>query len=320
MGTTRIWTLPSEPTRTGDLLRMGVGEKSIATQLRRGELVQLRQGVYLASSAWLDDPAGRHVLRARAEIAANPDAAISHQSAAAAWQLPSPSPSEWADQPVAITLPAGFGYRSSRGTTGVHHVARLPSDQLTRDGAGFRITTPGRTAIDLAAGLPLPQSLVILDGAARLICAGFVGTPRRRDFVDPAFVRAVREHLLEVARGQRRTGLIEAIGLCEPCRESAAESLSAGYFRLAGLPQPVYQVAVRTPIGVFYPDCLWLEQRVIGECDGAVKYTDPDAYLKEKQREQALRDQGYVVVRWLAKEILTSPSVVVSRVGRALGW
>ena len=96
--------------------------------------------------------------------------------------------------------------------------------------------------------------------------------------------------------------------------------MSAGYFRLAGLPQPVYQAAVRTPIGVFYPDCLWLEQRVIGECDGAVKYTDPDAYLKEKQREQALRDQGYVVVRWLAKEILTSPSVVASRVGRALGW
>lgn len=319
MGTTKIWTLPSEPTRTSDLLRTGVGEKSIATQLRRGTLIQIRQGVYLSRSAWSDDPVRQQLLRARAEVAANPDAAISHQSAAATWLLPAPSVTDWADLPISVTLPAGVGYRSYRSGTRVHHVAALPADELTTDEAGFRVTTVPRTTIDLAAGLPLPQALVILDGAARVICAGFVGSPRRRDFTNPAFVSTARDQLLATARVHRRTGLAAAIGLCEPCRESAAESLSAGHFHCAGLPTPVFQASIRTPIGIFFPDCLWPEQRVIGECDGAVKYTDPDAFVREKQREQALRDQGYLVVRWLAREIMTSPAVVVDRVARALG-
>jgi len=319
MGATRIWTLPVEPTRTSELLELGVSEKSIATQRRRGALIQLRQGVHLSSASWSDDPRCRHLIRARAEVAANPDAAISHQSAAAAWMLPSPSMTDWAELPVSVTLPAGFGYRSSRGTTGVHHVAGLPADEVTKDESGFRITIVPRTAIDLAAGLLLPQSLVILDGAARLICAGFVGSPRRRDFANPALVSAAQEQLLAAAHARRRSGLAAAIELCNPGRESAAESLSAGHFHRAGLPAPIHQAVVRTPIGVFYPDCLWPEQRVIGECDGAVKYTDPDAYVNEKRREQALRDQGYLIVRWLAKEILLTPDVVVERVGRALG-
>lgn len=318
MGTTKVWTLPDNPVRARELER-AVGRKALATQLRRGALVQVRRGVYVSSSAWSDDPLVQHLLRARAEVAANPDAVISHQSAAATWLLPAPTATGWTDLPVSITLPAGYSYRSSRSSTGIHHVAALPPVDLTRDDAGVPITTVQRTAIDLAAGLSLPESLVILDSAARLICAGFVGSIRRRDYVNPAFVSTIRNQLLATACTHRHSGLADAIGLCEPCRESAAESLSAGHFHCAGLPAPVFQASIRTPIGIFYPDCLWAEQRVIGECDGAVKYADPDAFVREKQREQALRDQGYRVVRWLAKRIPLSPAGVVDRVGRALG-
>ena len=57
---------------------------------------------------------------------------------------------------------------------------------------------------------------------------------------------------------------------------------------------------------------------LIGECDGAVKYADAQGYVREKEREQALRDQGYAMVRWQAKEIMLRPEVVVERVARCL--
>ena len=41
--------------------------------------------------------------------------------------------------------------------------------------------------------------------------------------------------------------------------------------------------------------------------------------MKEKRREQVILDLDFGVVRWLGGEIMTVPSRVVGRVGRALG-
>jgi very-short-patch-repair endonuclease len=51
-----------------------------------------------------------------------------------------------------------------------------------------------------------------------------------------------------------------------------------------------------------------------------VKYLDPEGVVREKKREQMLRDLGYRIVRWLASEIMLHPAVVLARIGRALGW
>ena len=104
-----------------------------------------------------------------------------------------------------------------------------------------------------------------------------------------------------------------------PAREPAAESLSAGYFHQAGLPAPFIQHPNRTRLGTFYPDFYWREHRLIGECDGAVKYADKDAMVREKTRDQVLLDEGNRFVRWMAREVMLTPQVVVSRVARALG-
>ena len=55
------------------------------------------------------------------------------------------------------------------------------------------------------------------------------------------------------------------------------------------------------------------------EADGAEKYRDQQAAVREKEREQVLRDLGYRSVRWLSKEIMARPDVVVDRVRRQLG-
>ncbi len=218
---------------------------------------------------------------------------------------------------MSVTLPAGNGYRGAHSSA-VHHVAALAAEHLARDAAGYPVTSVARTAVDLAASLDLPAALAILDAAARVLCASYVTEARRRDYANPGMVQAARAQLTEAALAKRRPSLTEAIAIANPARESVAESLSAGHFALAELPTPIYQARIVTAAGTFFPDCLWPEHGLIGECDGAVKYLDAAAHVREKEREQALRDAGFGMVRWLAKEIMISPDVVVERVSRAL--
>ena len=63
----------------------------------------------------------------------------------------------------------------------MHHLAELVPSVVTRDPEGRPVTTLARTAVDLATGRPLPEALVILDGAARLLCAAMISNPRRTD-------------------------------------------------------------------------------------------------------------------------------------------
>lgn len=311
-----LWSLPTQPASRALLRASGVSDSMIRAQLRAGRLVAVRQGVYLAASAWPEDDPAQHIVRARAEVVRNPAAVLSHQSAAVVWGLPDPGFEHWHDRPVSVTLPAG-GHESRSGQR-CHHTGPLPAAEVHADDAGYPVTSPARTAVDLAADLPLPQALVVLDGAARVICRSLVTTARRRDYANPRLAAAAVELMAEAARTVRADRLRTALALVDPSRESAAESLSAGQIELAGLPQPRYQAEIRTHHGSFYPDCLWEEQGLIGECDGAVKYSDASAYELEKEREQILRDLGYGVVRWLAKEIMLRPWVVTDRISREL--
>ncbi|MFT4110901.1 DUF559 domain-containing protein [Propionicimonas sp.] len=190
---------------------------------------------------------------------------------------------------------------------------------MSRDDAGYRVTTPARTAVDLAVGRPLPEALVLFDSAARLVCQSMVLAPRRRDYANPRLAAAAIEALSQATRTVRASRLAPAVALTDPSRESVAESLSAGHIELAGLPRPRYQAEIRTASGLFYPDCFWEEANLVGECDGAMKYAEGSAYVLEKEREQILRDLGFRVVRWLAREIMLTPQVVIDRVARALG-
>lgn len=289
----------------------------ISTQIAAGRLVRVRQGVFLDASHWPADPADQHVIRARAETVVNPDGVISHASAALVWGLPTPTFSAWTDASVSLTLPADGRYRSQPGPV-TRHLGMLPAGHVTRDPNGYPVTTLARTAIDLSQGLAAPEALVLLDAAARRACASYLAKPRRSDYANPRFRRRAIEELEDVARMCGAAHLDVVTPLVDPGRESPAESLSAGHIHQAGLPGPLYQAAVHTPEGTVYPDCLWPEERLVGECDGAEKYNDPAEAVREKEREIALRNLGFRIVRWLAKEIMTRPDLVMDRIERAL--
>jgi very-short-patch-repair endonuclease len=301
------------------LLSSGMSPQMIRTRLESGHLVRVRRGVYLAAASWPDDDAGRHLMTARAELVLTPAAVLSHETAALVWGLPHPGLEPWESRPPSVSELTYSGAKSRSGSV-VHHLAMLPVGHITRDGAGYAVTTPARTAVDLAAKLDLPQALVLLDAAARQVCDGMMVRIRRSDYANQRLIGAMKDVLVDAAHARRSASLATAIALTHPARESAAESLSAGHFHLAGLPTPLFQHMIRTPLGTFYPDFYWPEHRLIGECDGAVKYVDKNAMLYEKQREQALLDEGNRFVRWMAREVMVTPQIVVDRVARALGW
>ena len=71
-------------------------------------------------------------------------------------------------------------------------------------------------------------------------------------------------------------------------------------------------------------DFAWPEFRTLGEFDGRVKYqrlrrkdeTIEEAVIREKLREDALRDLGWQVVRWIWAELFR-PQIIRDRLERA---
>lgn len=91
--------------------------------------------------------------------------------------------------------------------------------------------------------------------------------------------------------------------------ESPGESVSRVRIFEGGLPAPVLQRRVFDEMGALVgrTDFCWDEHRTIGEFDGKIKYgrllkpgqSIVDVVAAEKEREDALRDLGWQVVRWI---------------------
>ena len=312
----RPWALPQQPATRQQLLSPTVTQAMLRTAVRSGALRRLRPSVYLAAERWPEDPAEQHLVLARAELATHPGATISHESAALVWGLPTPG-QDWHEYPPTISLPRRSGY--PRQTLATYRAAQLPPHHITTDSSGYEVTTISRTAVDLARGESLPQSLLLLDAAARLLVEALIAGPRREHYANSRLVLAARESLAEAVRGTGAAALREAIKLTDPRRESPIESLSAGHFHLAGLPTPEFQYPIRTSTGWYYADCYWKEAGLIGEADGRGKYRDPNEILREKDRQQELEDLQHSFVRWSGREIWWTPALVVDRVARKLG-
>lgn len=310
------FALPAQPTRGRDLVSLGISKRRINTAVVSGRLMRLRRGVYLDPARWPTEPMAQHLLRAQAEQAFQPDAVVSHRSAAAVWGLPL-SGEDWLTEPVWITLPSGGGFRSERSAQLIQQTATLPPHHVAVSD-DLRLTSPARTAVDLVKRSELAEALVILDAVLRILCRDMLLQPRRRDFANQRLIAAAKTPVLEAID---RLGVARArpfLDYAEPTRETPVESLSFGYVVVAELPLPTCQAPVQTPIGTLYPDFLWPERRLIGEVDGRIKYTDAEVMMREKAREQVLRDLGFQIVRWTGREIRLQPQVVMARIARAL--
>lgn len=280
----------------------GITQGQLRTLVRKGQLVQVRRGVYATQKAIAttrDNPARAHALRAAAARAATGgDAVASHHSAALIHGL------ELLKRPpediVTLTRLPARRTRTREAAGVVFHAAELPKGHVTRAN-GTAVTTVARTVIDLARTLTYVEAVVVAD------CALRAGTRKKE------LTSIVDDCLRWPGVGQARRVIAFADGLAESVLESCARVA----FDSFGLEAPRLQVTLRDSRFAFRVDFLWPSRLTIAEADGLTKYSSKEDILAQFRRDRLLRDAGYKVVHFTWRELFETPEEVINRIRRA---
>lgn len=282
---------------------VGHTQNDIQRLRRRSHLVSVRRGVYAVREAYAGaDPSERHRMDVAAlSLVLTAPAVLSHQTAAAelGLELLQPDLSR-----LHVTRPGAAGSRVEAGVT--HHCAELPDDHVVRGTERLDITTPARTAVDVARETDrLECAVAAFDSALRM------GVAREE-------LAATMERCRSWPGARLASG---ALPIADARAANPGESWSRVVLIRGAVPPTGLQVPVHDEDGlVGYADFGW--HHVLGELDGKGKYgigvdTDPQEagriVWREKLREDRLRRLGHEVVRWTFAE-LYRPHVIVARV------
>ncbi|MCW2631143.1 MAG: hypothetical protein JWR88_105 [Pseudonocardia sp.] len=200
------------------------------------------------------------------------------------------------DAPAEVVIPAG-DLRTRPGLL-VRRDA-LASGEVCELG-DLRVTTPLRTAYDLARRLPLVEAVVAVDALAG-----------RAGFAPQAVLDLARRY----PRARGRTQLRRVVDLSEPNAESAMETRLRLLLVLAGLPQPVVQHPVAG--GWAWLDLAYPQARLGVEYDGRY-HLDPGQFSRDLRRRDRLAELGWRVIPVTSVDVYRRPKQTVDRVRRAL--
>jgi len=177
---------------------------------------------------------------------------------------------------------------------------RVEPDEVTRV-AGLPVTTPARTAFDLARQLPTGPAVTRLDALMR-------ATPFPREDV-----------LLLTKRYSRARGLLKlraALPLVDPGAASPKETWLRLLLIDAGLPVPTTQIPVQENWRLIaLLDMGWEKYGVAVEYDGDHHRANRRQYARDQDRLRKLEELGWIVIRVIAED---KPEDVVRRVRGAL--
>ena len=279
-----------EPLQVAGLLRVGDESAAVGDAMRRaarrGDMRRVHRGAYVGAEHWKGlGPEARHRVEVRAALAAaRSDVLVSHQSAAVVWGLPVVGAPL---RRVHLTFVGASG-GVSRGAVSRHVTSASPPESMVD---GIRVTSAGRTVVDLARAAGLLAGVVAADAAlrAKLVTPG-----------------QLAEELEAAGKGRGVRVARDVVAFADGLSESPGESLSRVRMRQLGLPGPVLQREFSDHVGfVGRVDFWWEDVRVVGEFDGRAKYEqdgDIEAERRrlweEKLRENRLRATGATVARW----------------------
>jgi very-short-patch-repair endonuclease len=271
-----------------------VSPNVLRAAVRDGSLHRMRPGLFVTRSRWLEaQPHERYALTARGLLLTHPDWIASHHAALALHGLPL--------HDVDLRL-VDFAapVRASKVRPGLHiHVAT--AEQIEHAGTTSPRAVPVADACVLtAAASGFRAGVVAMDAAL----ARSLTTPRE---LEAALLLPGARY--GVARSRA------AIAATDSRCESPGETLTRLVLRDAGMVVRS-QVTITDGDGFIGRVDLLVGERVVVEFDGAVKYAGLDGareLMKEKQREERLRDAGYRVVRVTWAD-LSHPDRLVRRV------
>ncbi|MGV9709277.1 type IV toxin-antitoxin system AbiEi family antitoxin domain-containing protein [Gordonia sp. NPDC003424] len=302
--------------RRADAIANGLSDRQLARDVRQGTRVRIWHGVYLPTA----DRESSDTHQARAdryrsivtEVAKQGTDArvVSHVSAAAVHDVPL----LWPDIGLVHFTSQTTDRRIKRG---IVHQARLRDESVALH-EGIRVTSVARTVCNVARVGDQRQAVCALDSGLHLGAS-------MDDIVAEADV---------LKRHRGIAVLRSALPLVDGHSESVSESLSRLVLgECPAVPRPELQVVVWIDMdGAEEARCDfgWRDAkgrlRVVGEFDGRFKYhrTSPfgerlpeEVIYREKLREDALRNEGLVVVRWTWSD-LQRPDRLYKRVVAAL--
>ena len=286
------------------LLAAGITDDEIRTSQRQGTWERLHRGVYAPSESLARlSASNRYRLRAVAVAQRSPHLVLSHVSAAAVLGLPL-----WdvALDHVHLTRIGRGG--SLRGPGRIVHAGNLVPQNISVV-SGVRVTSIGRTLIDLGCSTSFETTVIAADHA--------LGR-----YISPSALGAELTDLRQ-RRGASRAR--RSIAFADGRSESPGESRTRMALAGSGLPDPTLQVSVHTPGGIFLgrSDLGYPDQGVLVEFDGRVKYLEllrpgqrpEDVVADEKRREDNLRAMGFIVTRFVWDD-LRDPAGMCARVAR----
>ncbi|AVM00065.1 hypothetical protein C6V83_07060 [Gordonia iterans] len=268
-----------------DALDTGHTEKEIADLIKGRDLFRVCRGVYVEAARVPEDERFAELYRLRCLAAGTGPGStwtLSHQSAAAVLGLELLKPDR-----SRVHVTNGVCQGGMRRRRRQVHAAPLNGSTVSVNGA--HVTGVARTAVDVAAGGTFAQKLAVFDSALRAGCT--------------------RDELEAILKERRRVGAAAiryALRMADKRAANPGESWSRAQMIEAGLPVPELQEHYILEDGRdAFVDCDWFK-KLIGEFDGKRKYlrdrrageTEADVVLREKEREDRLRDLGLDVVRW----------------------
>ena len=201
----------------------------------------------------------------------------------------------WVDAKTPIEL-IGRRTRSPDGI--VVHNERIDADEIV-DIDGMLVTSPTRTALDLARHLPRDTAVRHLDALAR--ATGILA--------EDVLALASR---YPRARGLRRSEV--ALGLMDAGAQSPRETSLRLLFIDAGFPRPQTQIRVSDGFNTAFVDMGWEGPRIGAEYDGDQHLKDRKTYVNDIGRNELVRREGWFDLHVVAEH---SPRFIISRTADA---
>lgn len=264
------------------LLAAGAARGAVEYRVRAGRLLRVHRGVYALGHRSLTADG----YRMAAVLRIGPDAALSHRSAGAAWDLPVTASRQELVCPRHVARIAGFR---------VHRTA-LPADEITTR-HGVPLTTVARTLFDLAADL------------RRYRVERLIAEAERLELGSPTSLPALLARYPRRPGAPALRGALARLGLHGPARtRSDLEARLLDALDRHGLPRPLVNVPLETGAGRFECDFVFAGPRLVIELDTFLTHGDRAAFYRDRERDRSLHAAGWTVARLTDRDLARDPA------------
>ena len=202
-----------------------------------------------------------------------------------------------ADGQVEVTVPRKLRMTAYESVT-VRYSELAPGDVVGLD--GVQLTSPPRTAYDLARTRPLHEAVVGVDAMVHAC-----GLP----------IDAIARYAKPRAHWHGAGSLGEVLALATAGAESPMETRLRLVLIASGLPAPTLQHRVRDGTGrvVARLDMAYVDAQLGIDYDGGCHW-DPAAVRRDLRRQNALHALGWTLLRFTAADVLHNPRRLIDQV------